>query len=108
MTGTPVDPSIDNKTVETCKCDDGYVTVDDAIPCDYKQKKFLVALIISIFLGAFGVDWFYLSAGSGVYIFAGVMKLLTLGGLGIWWLVDICRLATESFPDGNGMELAGF
>ena len=29
-----------------------------------------------------GADWFYLSAGSGGYIAAGVFKLLTFGGLG--------------------------
>ena len=102
---TPVNLVIDARAEEKCKCDDGYVTVDEANPCNHKQKNFVAALVLSIFLGEFGIDWFYLSAGSGVYIFAGIMKLITLGGIGIWWFVDICRIAAGSFPDGYGIEL---
>jgi TM2 domain-containing membrane protein YozV len=41
-------------------------------------------LLFSIFLGAFGVDRFYLG-----YTVQGVFKFLTLGGVGLWWLIDI-------------------
>ncbi len=41
------------------------------------------ALIISIFLGAYGIDRFYIG-DTGM----GVGKLLTCGGLGIWSIID--------------------
>lgn len=49
---------------------------------DYKDPT--VSLILSIFLGTLGVDRFYIGK-----IGAGVGKLLTFGGLGVWWLIDI-------------------
>lgn len=41
------------------------------------------ALIISIFLGAYGIDRFFIG-DTGM----GVGKLLTCGGLGIWAIID--------------------
>merc|ERR1719453_1529325 len=37
----------------------------------------------------FGADYFYLG-----FPLAGICKLLTLGGFGFWWLVDIIRIAS--------------
>lgn len=47
-------------------------------------KNPIVVLILSIFFGAFGVDRFYLGD-----VLLGVLKLITLGGFGVWALVDI-------------------
>ena len=44
-----------------------------------------VALILSVVVGGWGVDRFYIG-DTGL----GVLKLLTGGGLGVWWLVDLC------------------
>ena len=49
---------------------------------EYKNPT--TSLLLSIFLGGLGVDRFYIGK-----VGAGVGKLLTLGGLGVWWLVDI-------------------
>jgi len=65
----------------------------------------LAAFLISLFLGELGVDWFYLSGGGAGYIVAGIFKMITLGGLGIWWLVDWIRILADAFPDGNGDPL---
>jgi TM2 domain-containing membrane protein YozV len=70
-----------------------------------KGKSKLGAFLISFLVGGIGVDWFYLSNGHAGYIVAGVFKLLTFGGIGIWWLVDWIRILTDSFPDGDGVEL---
>lgn len=67
-----------------------------------EQKDFLVALLLSIFLGQFGIDRFYLG-----YVGLGILKLVTLGGCGIWWLIDVILIATKSLKDAQGRELKG-
>lgn len=52
----------------------------NAIP----MKDPVVALLLSIFLGQLGVDRFYIGS-----VGAGVLKLLTLGFLGLWWFIDL-------------------
>jgi hypothetical protein len=92
-----------NRTDFYCVCAEGYTSVDGF--CDYKQTSGLVAFLVSFFVGEFGVDWFILARGNAGYIVAGIFKLLTAGGFGIWWLVDWIRVLCESFHDGNGVAL---
>jgi len=55
-----------------------------------KPRSWQVALLLSIFLGMFGVDRFYIGRTR-----SGIMKLVTLGCLGIWWLSDLILIAGE-------------
>lgn len=64
-------------------------------------KSFTTTLILSIVLGGFGIDRFYLG-----YTLLGVLKLITGGGLGLWWLIDIILIATRKLPDASGQPLA--
>jgi TM2 domain-containing membrane protein YozV len=65
-----------------------------------KDKKWIVALLLSILLGGLGIDRFYLG-----YIGTGILKLITLGGLGIWWLIDLILIATKhDFAKVNWIE----
>lgn len=96
--------------IHYCECDSGYLSLDDngdpsQQACDYKQVSGLAALLISIFVGACGIDWCFLSRGNGCYIALGFCKGITVGGLAIWWIVDMIRIGVGSFNDGNGVEL---
>jgi TM2 domain-containing membrane protein YozV len=63
-------------------------------------KKKTTALFLAIFLGVIGIDRFYLG-----YTLQGIIKLVTVGGFGIWWLVDIFLIATGKLKDAKGNEL---
>ena len=65
------------------------------------EKDWMVTLILAILVGGLGIDRFY--SGS---ILLGVLKLVTFGGLGLWWLIDLIMLVTGSYKDGNGIPIA--
>jgi len=65
------------------------------------EKDWVVTLVLAVVLGFLGIDRFY--SGS---IGLGVLKLLTSGGFGLWWLIDIILLATGNYKDGNGHTIA--
>lgn len=63
-------------------------------------KDWLLALLLSIFLGGLGIHRFYVGK-----IGTGILQLLTAGGCGIWALIDIILIASGKFTDANGNVL---
>lgn len=55
-----------------------------------KKVNWLLTLIMSILFGSLGVDRFIMG-----HIGLGILKLITLGGCGIWWIIDLILIATK-------------
>ncbi len=63
------------------------------------QKSQLVALLLAIFVGVIGVHRFYLG-----YTGIGIAQIFTLGGCGVWALIDLIRIATGDLGPADGSE----
>lgn len=64
------------------------------------NKNWLAALLLCIFLGQLGIHRFYVGK-----IGTGILMLLTAGGFGIWWIIDIILIASSTFTDKSGAVL---
>lgn len=66
-------------------------------------RTFVATWLFALLLGFWGADRFYLGK-----IGTAIAKLLTLGGLGVWVLVDLLLVLTGSQRDRDGRELVGY
>lgn len=66
------------------------------------QKSFVTTWLLALFLGLCGADRFYLG-----HTVLGVVKLVTCGGCGFWWLIDQILHVSGSTRDDDGLPLRG-
>jgi len=67
------------------------------VDTEISPKSRLAALLLCFLFGVFGVHRFYVGK-----IGTGILMLITLGGLGIWALVDLILIVVGSFRDKEG------
>lgn len=61
---------------------------------ELSPRSRLVALLFCVLLGYLGVHRFYVGK-----IGTGILMLVTFGGFGIWWMIDLILIAVGSFRD---------
>jgi len=64
------------------------------------EKRILPAFLLCFFLGVFGIHRFYVGK-----IGTGILQLVTLGGLGIWALIDLIMIIVGAFTDSEGNKI---
>jgi len=55
------------------------------------SKDFVISTLLCFFLGVFGAHRFYV--------------VITGGGFGVWYLIDLIRLLMGNFTDGDGLPI---
>ena len=66
-------------------------------------KSRLAAALLAWFLGVFGIHRFYVGK-----VGTGILMIQTLGGLGIWVLIDLIVILIGSFKDKQERYLANW
>ncbi len=74
---------------------------DTPVKKEKKLKSAKTALLLSLFFGEFGFDRMYLG-----YWGLGILKMLTAGGIGIWWTIDVVKIASLQMKDKKGRPLS--
>ena len=67
------------------------------------EKSRLAAALLCWFLGVIGVHRFYVGK-----IGTAILMIVTLGGLGVWVLIDLIMILVGSFRDKEGKKLVNW
>lgn len=69
-------------------------------PTSLTDKRLLPAFLLHMLLPFLGGHRFYVGK-----IGTGILFLLTFGGLGLWWLIDLILMLSGSFTDKDGHQV---
>jgi TM2 domain-containing membrane protein YozV len=64
------------------------------------QKGFVPTVLLCFFLGVLGIHRFYVGK-----IGTGILQLVTLGGLGVWAMIDFILIIVGKFTDRDGRPI---
>ncbi|MEN9552331.1 MAG: hypothetical protein RI935_708 [Candidatus Parcubacteria bacterium] len=78
------------------------VNKTDAVIKDLSiNTEWLITLLLCFFLGSFGIHRFYNGK-----IGTGILMLITLGGFGIWTMIDIIMVLFGKFTKKDGTVIS--
>lgn len=110
MTNTQLAASAERKFIHCTVCGTEMAYTAGACPkcgapnavvsANTSEKTMVAAALLCFFLGTLGIHRFYVGK-----IVTGILMILTLGGLGIWTLIDFVMIIVGSFKDKNGLTL---
>lgn len=64
------------------------------------DKRILPAFLLCFLFGIFGAHRFYVGKTGTAFI-----MIVTLGGLGIWMMIDLILIIVGAFTDANGVKI---
>ena len=64
------------------------------------EKRILPLFLLFFFLAWLGVHRFYVGK-----IGTAILFILTLGGLGVWWIIDLILIVTGNLRDKQGNKI---
>ena len=64
------------------------------------EKNWLATLLLCLFVGGIGIHRFYVGK-----VGTGILQLITLGGCGIWTIIDLIMIITGNFTDKDGNKI---
>lgn len=67
------------------------------------KENGLIVFLLCLFVGTLGIHRFYVGKNG-----TGILMLITLGGFGLWTVIDLFLIAVSKFTDANGRIIEGF
>jgi len=84
--------------------DDGSInSINSADVREQREQRWLITLLLCIFLGGFGAHRFFVGK-----IGTAFLMIITLGGLGVWWLVDLITIIVGKYKDKQGNYVTAY
>jgi TM2 domain-containing membrane protein YozV len=93
----PVQPNIPPPAQNPPPAEEGDQTRAPSVADPQPASRFYPAFFLCLFLGVFGVHRFY-----NGQVKSGLVQLVTFGGCGVWWLIDMVLILVGKFKDKTG------
>ena len=92
-------------TLSSTQASGDFITISQKGICGYKQLSKVSMIFLSVVWGICGIDRCVLARNDGCRIFIGVTKGVTIGGLGVWYVVDIILIVFSVLKDANDVPM---